>query len=165
MADDKKEEQEEAAPKSSKMLIIIIVVLIVILLGGGAAAFFMMSGGDSGESEDVSMDSSGSPAIYYDLKPPFVVNYSWKGRQRYVQINLAVMTRKEATINALKKHMPLVRNNLVQIFGAQEFDSLRTPEGKEVMRQAALVDLQKILIDEMGEEGVEQVLFTNFVMQ
>ena len=165
MADDKKEEQEEAAPKSNKMLLIIIIVLIVILLGGGAAAFFMMSGGDSGDSDDVAIDSSGAPAIYYDLKPPFVVNYSWKGRQRYVQINLAVMTRKEATITALQKHMPLVRNNLVQIFGAQEFDALRTPEGKDVMRQAALEDLQKILIDEMGEEGVEQVLFTNFVMQ
>ncbi|OUS27827.1 hypothetical protein A9Q99_13795 [Gammaproteobacteria bacterium 45_16_T64] len=163
MAED--ENKEEAAPKSNKLLIIIIVILIVLLVGGGAAAFFMLGGDKSSGDTEVSMDSSSSPAIYYDLKPPFVVNYSWKGRQRYVQINLAVKTRNESVVSALKKHMPLVRNNLVQLFGAQDFQALQTPEGKEVMRQAALEDLQKILIDEMGDEGVEQVLFTNFVMQ
>lgn len=163
---DKEEKEEEAAaPKSNKMLIIIIVVLVVLLLGGGAGAFFMMSGGDSETDEAASTDSSNAPAIYYDLKPPFVVNYSWKGRQRYVQISLSVLTRKEATIAALEKHNPLVRNNLVQLFGSQDFEGLRSPEGKEIMRQSALEALQKILIDEMGEEGVEQVLFTNFVMQ
>ena len=163
MADDDK--KGEDAPKSNKMLIIIIIVLILVLIGGGAAAFFMLGGDkDASKESDVSTPTN-APAIYYDLKPPFVVNYSWKGRQRYVQINLAVMTRKEAVVAALQKHMPLVRNNLVQIFGAQDFEGLRTPEGKEIMRQAALEDLQKILVDETGEEGIEQVLFTNFVMQ
>ncbi|PCJ29663.1 MAG: flagellar basal body-associated protein FliL [Moraxellaceae bacterium] len=163
MADDEKNEEQDA-PKSNKMLIIIIALLAVILVGGGVAAFLMM-GGDDGGSEDEAMTSTASPAIYFDLKPPFVVNYAWKGRQRYVQINLAIMTRSEQVVGALKKHMPLVRNNLVQIFGAQEFDELRTPDGKEVMRQMALEDLQKIVVDEIGEEGIEQVLFTNFVMQ
>jgi len=163
MADDDK--QGGDAPKSNKMLIIIIILLLLVLIGGGGAAFFMMNGDSGGSQESDESVSSNTPAIYYDLKPPFVVNYSWKGRQRYVQISLAVMTRKPAVVEALQKHMPLVRNNLVQIFGAQNFEGLRTPEGKEMMREAAMEDLQKILIDEMGEEGIEKVLFTNFVMQ
>lgn len=161
--DDKKEGQDEEKPKS-KMMLIIIIVLVVLLLGGGAAAFLMMSGGE----EEVVAESSEpvqQPAIYFDFKPPFVVNFQWKGRQRYVQISLSMMTRSESVIETLQKHMPLVRNNLVMIFGAQEFEILRTPEGKEALRQSILEELQKIMTDETGEPGVEQVLFTNFVMQ
>ena len=165
MADDDKEQESEEKPKS-KMMLIIVIVLVAVLVGGGVAVFFMMSGGDGGgESSDTEEVAANAPAIYFNLKPPFVVNYSWKGRQRYVQISVAVMTRKESAIEALQKHMPLVRNNLVMAFGSQEFEGMRTEEGKEALRQKALEELQTIVNEETGDPGVEQVLFTNFVMQ
>lgn len=161
--DDKKEDQGEEKPKS-KMLLIIIIALVVLLIGGGVGAFLMMSGGDEEVAEE-SAEPTQQPAIYFDFKPPFVVNYQWKGRQRYVQISLSMMTRSEAVIGTIQKHMPLVRNNLVMILGAQDFEVLRTPEGKETLRQTILEELQKIMTEETGDPGVEQVLFTNFVMQ
>lgn len=164
MADDEsKEEQGEEKPKS-KMLLIIIIALVVLLIGGGVAAFLMMSGGEE-ETAAESSEPAQMPAIYFDFKPPFVVNYKWKNRQRYVQISLSMMTRDDSVIATLQKHMPLVRNNLVMILSAQDFEVLRTPEGKEALRQSILEELQKIMTDETGEPGVEQVLFTNFVMQ
>ena len=146
------------------MLIIIIAVLVVLMIGGGAAAFLMMSGGDEAPVDE-SAEPAQMPAIYFDFKPPFVVNYQWKGRQRYVQISMSVMTRNAAAIETINTHMPLVRNNLVMVLGSQDFEMLRTPEGKEALRQSVLEELQKILTEEMGEPGIEQVLFTNFVMQ
>ncbi|MCG8316735.1 MAG: flagellar basal body-associated protein FliL [Pseudomonadales bacterium] len=162
MAEEEQKEGEEK-PKS-KMMLIIIIVLVAVLVGGGVAAFFLLSGGEE-TTEEVAETPSNAPAIYFDLKPPFVVNYNWKGRQRYVQISVAVMTRNEAVIEALQKHMPLVRNNLVMVFGSQEFEGLKTKEGKEALRQKALEELQLVVTDEIGEAGVEKVLFTNFVMQ
>ncbi|MDX1694211.1 MAG: flagellar basal body-associated protein FliL [Ketobacteraceae bacterium] len=164
MADDEEQKGTEEKPKSKMMLIIIIAVLVALLVGGGVAAFFLMSGGDEAASEDEAALAE-APAIYYELKPPFVVNYTWKGRQRYVQIGVAIMTRNEAVIGAIQKHMPLVRNNLVMLFGSQEFEGLRSMEGKEALRQKALEEIQAIVTEEMGEGGVEKVLFTNFVMQ
>jgi flagellar FliL protein len=164
MADDDNKSSEEQEKPKSKMLIIIIAVLVVLLIGGGAAAFLMMSGGEEAAVEE-SSEPTQQPAIYFDFKPPFVVNYQWKGRQRYVQISISIMTRNEAAIETLQKHMPLVRNNLVMVFGSQDFEVLRTPEGKEAVRQSVLEEIQKILTEEMGEPAVEQVLFTNFVMQ
>lgn len=163
MAEEENQEGEEK-PKS-KMLLFIIIGLVALMAGGGIAAFFMMSGGSDTAAGDASKEPVNRPAIYYDLKPPFVVNYSWKGRQRYVQISAAIMTRDEKAIEALQKHMPLVQANLVEIFGSQDFEGLRTPEGKEALRQTALVELQKIVNDEIGSPGVEKLLFTNFVMQ
>ena len=65
----------------------------------------------------------------------------------------------------MQKHMPLVRNNVVMILSSQDFEVMRTPEGKDALRQAVLEEIQSILTDETGDAGVEQVLFTNFVMQ
>ncbi len=46
---------------------------------------------------------------------------------------------------------------------------VRTPNGndygKDILRQQALDEVQRVLEEETGEPGVEQVLFTNFVMQ
>lgn len=163
--EEKTEEQQQEKPKSKMMLIIIIAVLVVLLVGGGVAAFFMMSGGDEDAAAQEAAEPQQMPAIYFDFKPPFVVNYQWNGRQRFVQVSLSVMTRKGAVVDAIQKHMPLIRNNLLMVFSAQEFEMLRTPEGKEALRQQVLEDLQKVLNEEIGEPGVEQVLFTNFVMQ
>lgn len=165
MADEEQQEGAEEKPKS-KMMLIIVVALVAVLAGGGGAAFFLMSGGDDGgAAEDSEEVAANAVAVYFELKPPFVVNYNWKGRQRYVQISVAIMTRNEAVIEALQKHMPLVRNNLVMVFGSQEFEGLKTQEGKEALRQKALEELQTIVSDELGEPGVEKILFTNFVMQ
>lgn len=164
MADEEQKENEnEEKPKSKMMLIIIIAVLVAVLVGGGVAAFFLMGSDDEATAEEDVLAEK--PAVYYELKPPFVVNYNWKGRQRYVQIGVAVMTRDEAVIAAIQKHMPLVRNNLVMVFGSQEFEGLRTLEGKENLRQKALEEIQAIVSEETGSAGVEKILFTNFVMQ
>jgi flagellar FliL protein len=51
------------------------------------------------------------------------------------------------------------------LFGGTDSGDLRTREGKEKLRADVLAELQKILTDETGEPGVEQVFFTSFVMQ
>lgn len=166
MAKEEKPEEQQEKPKSKMMLIIIIAVLVALLAGGGVAAFFMLGSDDEADAaETEAQDAAPQPAIYFDFKPPFIVNYQWNGRQRYVQVSLAVMTRKGSMVDAMQKHMPMIRNNLLMVFSAQDFEALRTPEGKEALRQVVLEELQKILMEETGEPGVEQVLFTNFVMQ
>ena len=165
MAKEEKTEEQQEKPKSKMMLIIIIAVLVALLAGGGVAAFFMLSGGDDEASGEQAAEPQQMPAIYFDFKPPFIVNYQWNGRQRFVQVSLSVMTRKGTVVDSMQQHMPLIRNNLLMVFSAQDFEMLRTPEGKEALRQQVLEELQKILNEEIGEPGVEQGLFTNFVMQ
>ena len=156
---------EDEKPKSKLMLFVIIGV--VVLLGGGAAAYFLLMS-DSSESEsaaEAEQVSTKAPAIYLPLKPPFVVTYMAGSRQRFVQITVSLMTRDEEAVGAIEQHMPLIRNNLVTVFGLQEFEELKSQEGKEAMRQAALEEIQMIIEEELGKPGVEQVLFTNFVIQ
>ena len=163
MAEAEETKQEAEKPKSKMLLIIIIAVLSVLLVGGGVTAFFMLSGSKDKTAQNEAPKAT--PAIYFDFKPPFIVNYQVKGRQRFVQISISVLTRKSSVVDVLKKQMPLLRNNLLMTLSSQDFESLRTPEGKEALRQAMLDQIQKVVSQSTGEPGVEQVLFTNFVMQ
>lgn len=61
--------------------------------------------------------------------------------------------------------MPLVKNRLIMLFEGGVYDELQTNEGKESLRQNALEVLQEIIKQEVGVYEVEEILFTNSVMQ
>jgi flagellar basal body-associated protein FliL len=48
---------------------------------------------------------------------------------------------------------------------SQSFDELQTIEGKQALKLAAVETVNNILTQETGLGGIEDVLFTNFVMQ
>ena len=75
------------------------------------------------------------------------------------------MTRSTEAIEAMKKHSPMIRNNLLILFSGQKAKTLRTIKGKEALRSAVLKEIQKILESELGKAEVEAVYFTSFVMQ
>ncbi|MCV6627202.1 MAG: flagellar basal body-associated FliL family protein, partial [Cellvibrionaceae bacterium] len=104
-------------------------------------------------------------AIYIPLKPPIIVNFEARGRQRFLQAEVTLMVRTDQALSAAELHMPMIRNALVMLFSGQIYEELQTPEGKELARQLALEEVQSMMEREIGEKGVEQVLFTNFVMQ
>ena len=126
---------------------------------------------DSADSADAA-DAGGeeksgkpAPANYVSLDPPFVVNFEGNSAARFLQINVEVMSRKPEYAEHIKKHMPVIRNNLVMLFGSQTYDKVNTLKGKEDLRQKALTEVQKILEEETGDSGVEALYFTSFVMQ
>ena len=58
------------------------------------------------------------------MAPAFVANYNQNGRQRYMQVSITMQGRNQADLEALKVHMPVIRNNLVMLFSGQDFATL-----------------------------------------
>jgi len=163
---------EEEAPKSGKKkLIIIIIIAVVILAGAGAAAAFFLLGGEEdaeGAEEEVVeevVEEPPIPAQYVVLKPEFVISFQVGPRQRFLQLNIEVMTRKQSVVDALTLHEPMVRNDIIRIVGEQNFDHLRTAEGRVQLQELLFKHLSQLIQRETGTDGVEAVLFTDFVMQ
>ncbi|BAU75690.1 flagellar basal body-associated protein FliL [Metapseudomonas furukawaii] len=162
---------EGGAPAGGKgKLKLIILGVVALLLAVGlsvGATWFFLSRGDKAEepAEEAAAAPTRQPAIYLDMAPAFVVNFSQNGRQRYMQVSVALMARDQAQLDALKVHMPVLRNKLVMLFSGQGFESLVTPVGKEMLRQQATATVQELAKQETGATVVEQVLFTNFVLQ
>lgn len=157
--------------KSKLKLIILIVLALLLAVGlsiGGT--WFILSKGDKAEQARPEAAASTAapvrqPALYEDLQPAFVVNFNYQGRTRYLQLSVALMGRDAAGMEALKVHMPVLRNRLVMLLAGQDFADLQTPLGKEMLLQHALASVQELAQQETGSTVVEQVLFTNFVLQ
>jgi flagellar FliL protein len=75
------------------------------------------------------------------------------------------MTRSQGVVDAIELHNPMLRNSIVRILSEQEFKYLRTPEGRSELRAILQTQLVAVLKAEADIEGIEAVLFTDFVMQ
>lgn len=172
MADDEDLELDEGATNkggSKLKLILILSVVGVLVLGGAIGATLYLTGAFSGgeEAEQAATPAKKAPktAQYLPLDPPFVVNFEDQNQVRFLQIAVEVMARESDVLEYVKLHMPAIRNDLVILFSSQDAAAVGTREGKEQLRVATLLEINKILKKETGKTGLEAVYFTSFVMQ
>ncbi|MGE8406962.1 MAG: flagellar basal body-associated protein FliL [Pseudomonas sp.] len=164
----KSEAVKDPAAKGKLKLILLLVLALVLAIGlsVGATWFFLHKSDSKPEAEPAAAATSAKqPAIYESMSPAFVVNFNQNGRQRYMQVSITMQARDQAALDALKVHMPVIRNNLVMLFSGQAFESLATPVGQEMLRQKATASVQEVAQKEVGKLVVDQLLFTNFVLQ
>jgi len=133
------------------------------------AALLTIMAGSVYAADEEEADSS-EPAvldrpIYVPLKPAFVVNYGGQGKLKYLKVEMSVRLKDTEAANAVRHHMPLVRNSLVMLLSKQTDTSIDTQESKELLRQTALADIQALLSEEDGKHGVVDLFFNNFVVQ
>jgi flagellar protein FliL len=167
-AADAADPQVVAKQKRKKLILIIGAVLLLVGISVGVTLTLLSAFSDApaADAEAASeAEPTKQPAIYYPLSPAFVVNFEDRGRSRFLQAELTLLLRDPEVTHALDMHMPAIRNALVMLLSGQSFETLQTAEGKEALREQALVKIQEVLQQEIGKPGIEQVLFVNFVMQ
>lgn len=157
---------KDPATQGKLKLIIVIVVALLLAIGlsVGATWFFMHSAQSKPAAAETAPVGK-QPAIFEPMAPAFVANYNQNGRQRYMQVSITMQGRNQADLEALKVHMPVIRNNLVMLFSGQDFATLASPVGQEMLRQKATASVQEVAQKELGKVVIEQLLFTNFVLQ
>ena len=156
--------QEKPAKGRKKLFILIGIGLLALLLSAGGVAFFLLND-DEVPEETEPAEPVKQVALYQPLDPAFVVNYAAGGRQRYMQVSVVLLGRDAEGMAKLNQHLPLIRNQLVMLFGSEEFEALATPEGKEALREKASLAVKSLLEKEVGDPVIESVLFTNLVLQ
>ncbi len=127
----------------------------------------MMPGCQQGEpsAENAQAVEEKLPPQYLALDPPLVVSFEDRSAIRFLQVTVEVMARDEESIIAVQTHTPVIRNDLLMLMGGRTLSDLTKTEGKEELRQAALVEVQRILTENTGKPGVEDLYFTSFVVQ
>lgn len=193
--EDVKDEEEGGGKKKKIILFAAIgLVLMTLSIGGTLFAVQMLSHEEPIPEELVELDENGNPievaaetvaagdeeveeivveepaskkgyAIYFPLKPPIIVNFQGRGRQRFLQADVTLVTREDDVVEAIETHMPMIRNALVLKFGSQTYEEMQTEQGRELLRQESLEELQNIMLQEIDKTGIEKLLFTNLVMQ
>lgn len=168
MPDEEMSLDQEGGKKGGKKKLIIIIVAAVLLLGGGAGAYFFFFAGDDGEAPEEQVEEQEQELLassYVAMPRPFVFNVTDGKRDRLVQIKVQLQVRGNENGTLAKKHIPLLEGTLVSVFGAASAAQLRSPDGKEQIREQALIELNKETNKLEGKELIHSVLFTGFVLQ
>lgn len=163
---------EQDKPKSKRLLLFIVLALLLIgiSVGGTIVALSFLKKDEptmtpEGEVVEEEIEEVKAAAIYYPLKPGYVVNVDARGRRRFLQADLTLLLRDAAMIETIDMHKPSVDHRVNSIIGGIIFEDIKTAEGKELLRLQLTQELQNLFQEEVGEPGIEAVLFTNFVMQ
>ena len=104
--------------------------------------------------------------LYQDLEPAFVVNFQGSPEARVLQVAISVASEDPAAIDAVKKHTPMIRNNLLMLMSAEDPAALKTAEGKDALRAKILEEINAIVKKQARKkDAIEEIYFTAFIMQ
>lgn len=181
-------QSDEEGKKSPIKLIVMFVLALLLVAGGGAGGYFFMkmqteSSGEAkkdgehdaghGEEhakaeehhEDAKHEAVVEPDVYFDLPSSLIVNFPAGSDMKIIKVSLTILTQGDASVAALKKHEPMIRNNLLMAISALGAAKAKTVEGKNELRHTMLTEIGKVLETMAGKNTAKEVYFTEFVMQ
>jgi flagellar FliL protein len=169
-ADEKPAEQPEAAKTKSKLPLIASGVLV--LAGAVVALWYLgvgpFAGGAArhaaataaiaehgGEADDEKNKAGAILAL-----EPFIANLADDGGHRYLKATFQVDFGKTVP-PTIQSRLPQVRDLLLTLFTSKTFDDIRTPEGKQQLREEIIARINQVL----DRDVVKAVYFTEFIVQ
>lgn len=130
--------------------------------GGHAAGAPVHHG--KGEDLPTPDNASAYQATYFQLQTPFTSNMS--DSDAFAQISVAVSTYYDMrVIEAIKTHEMAIRSQVLMMLAQQPQEMLDTPKGKQMLQGKIKAIINDILKSKTGYGGVDNVYFTNFVIQ
>lgn len=131
--------------------------------GGGAAH---PSGHKPGKGIDLPtpVNAAAYQATYFQLQAPFTSNMS--DTDAFAQISVAVSTYYDMrVVEAIKIHEMAIRSQVLMLLAQQPEAMLSTPDGKRLLQGKIKTVINDVLKQKTGYGGVDNVYFTNFVIQ
>ena len=99
---------------------------------------------------------------YLEMKPKFTVNLA--ERRKYLMVNVQLLIEGEQSIEKVKKHMPLLRHELIMLYSGLSVDQLQTTEQREVLRKKTKRRIIDALDKYENSDGFRDVFFTEFLV-
>jgi flagellar FliL protein len=172
-------------------VLIMVVLLTALLTGGGIAAggyFFLLpqlkaelgieetpEEEEKAEEEAGELDPADFPLgegepLYFAFAKPLLISLDSQSDAKFLQLAFTILVHHQALMDELTQREPELRNDLIIRLGAERPDELRTPEGRERLRETILTAVRDRVKPHVDEEAqtrfeIDDVLLTNLVMQ
>jgi flagellar FliL protein len=134
--------------------------------GGGGESHAVSVGHAPGKGIDLPtpVNPMAYQATYFQLQAPFTSNMS--DTDAFAQISVAVSTYYDyRVIAAVKQHETPIRSQVLMLLAEQPQEMLDTPQGKQALQGKIKTVINDILKQKTGYGGIDNVYFTNFVIQ
>ncbi len=106
-------------------------------------------------------------AIYYQISEPFTINFLHQSNQqaRYLQIKVSLMAHEQAILDEADANLPMIQDELRALFSSQALEDVSTVEGRRTLQAASLETVKTVLKAETGNDNIDGVYFTSFILQ
>lgn len=102
---------------------------------------------------------------YVALEPEFTLNYGQGDRLKYVQLSVTLEVDNNNAALEVNAHSDSIRHAVIMQFAQEEESTLRSVEGRELIRERLLDRLRAVMEKEAGDAMIRKVLFTSIVVQ
>jgi flagellar FliL protein len=160
--------------KSRKLLIGGAVAALLAMSAGGGYFFMRKPAVDVAATGEAKGSEKGAhktaekapykPMMYVPLET-FTVNLHRASEERYLQVTINLELMDAAAADAVKQQMPSIRNRVLLLLSSKGAEELMTRDGKEKLSADIAAELRKTLDGAGPNKGLEQVLFSHFVIQ
>ncbi|MFU8836928.1 MAG: flagellar basal body-associated protein FliL [Thiohalomonadaceae bacterium] len=155
----------DVKPKSGNKKLIIIAVLIGLLVAVASVGTTLILLGGGGEKDEAESSSVVVATPHYLPLENMIVNFAQRGPARFLQVEMQLMAHDPALLKVAEQHMPVIRNDLLVLLGSTSYEAASSREGKEKLNHEILDAINRILREQSGQDGIQAVYFTSFVMQ
>ncbi len=166
--------EPDATEKSRSRLPLLAAVVVVLLAAGGGGAWFWLrepdaSGGSHGAAEEdvgahTDRGTSAAPAPLSERLislEPFVVNLDGGDLRRFLKARIELETRSPIERSKLQGRSAQIRDAIIVALSSKRAEDLGSFEGKVMLKSEILLRLTDLL----GEDSIQSVLITEFVIQ
>lgn len=156
------------ANSASKGKLLFVYFMAFIFVLAGCIFFVYMTFGNKNSGETPVLAASRvEPPSFVNIEP-FVVNLADKGEDRYLQVSLVFEVHGDDTVKALHQIEPMIRSRTLLVLSKKDSKTLKTPEGKENLKNEIL-DLVQVSLADTGysnlKSRVSDTHFSTFVIQ
>ncbi len=156
--------------------IILAVALILVLagvIGGGLMVSGVLDGPDVSAEEALSSVESRDKKpgakddiiepLYHEMARPLLTNV--KGSRKMMQAKIALMTRDPDVVTLAIKHEYAIRAGVLELLGEIAEEETISPTFRSDLAIQLSENVNKTLTEITGKGGVDEVLFTELVVQ
>lgn len=143
-----------------------VLLLVVSLLSTPVSVAQDAGGMEGGQDEPDHGSEAEAAAQYVDLQPEFVLNYGDpEDRLRFLRMEVTLLMRDSEAAEEANHHAPSLRHIVVMNVSRAHQSDLNTASGRQALRQQLQDDMQDMLYRETEEELLQEVLFSNLILQ
>ncbi|MCW3061586.1 MAG: fliL [Capsulimonas sp.] len=147
-----------ATGKKSPVIMIAIVAVILLAIIGT----FLVTKSVSAKSKGVAAKKhvEHGPVMTLD---EFLVNLADNSGDHFLKVTVGVEINKEKGVSeeAMKEKVALIRDAIVTSLSSQTREDVATPKGRDLLK----LEMKKRINEQLGDDLIKGVYFTNFVTQ
>ncbi|GAB4391339.1 MAG: flagellar basal body-associated protein FliL [Gammaproteobacteria bacterium] len=103
---------------------------------------------------------------YFHLYPAIITNLAeGESGPAFIQMRITLMVYSNQAAEELEYHEPLIRDYFITTLATKKKNDMRSGNGRRAFRQAAVGELRELLESQTGRPLVEDILFTNVIVE